>query len=246
MAAILVISADPNIESLMGQLVAFAGHRPVYDATLGAAGEAIRRVRPDVTMLDIALPPDVVDACLTAAHEVRSAALLTSSIASSAELVAEAASRHAYYFALPGGPRPLARTVQRALEDARQPPQVTLPVTNGDGTVHRALCAALAGIARARVVAIRAEQHRRANDPGTARGGDLADEREGRDALRAAVRDYVKQLKSADLPETRVVANVRTAIADCATIVGAEEALNTVFSQSDDWTRDAYRATRNH
>src|SRR5436305_7503817 len=74
--SVLVIAIDPNIESLLGELVAFAGYRPLYDVTAGAAGESIRRVRPDITLLDTALPPAIVEACLGAADEVGSRPVL--------------------------------------------------------------------------------------------------------------------------------------------------------------------------
>src|SRR5688572_19945503 len=70
--SVLVIAANDNIEALAGELVAFAGYRPSFDATNGAAGESIRRTRPDVALLDTALPPDVVRSCVDAADEGRS------------------------------------------------------------------------------------------------------------------------------------------------------------------------------
>jgi DNA-binding NtrC family response regulator len=115
-ASVLVITADPNIESLMGQLVAFAGHRPIYDATLGAAGEAIRRARPEVVLVDSALPAPVVAACLNAAMESASEPILTSSLASESELAQEAEMRRYLYFALPGAPKPLSDVIKRAIE----------------------------------------------------------------------------------------------------------------------------------
>ena len=68
-ADVLVIAADSNIESLVGELVAFAGHRPVYDVTVGAAGESVRRARPHIALVDTALPLPVVQACFAAAAE---------------------------------------------------------------------------------------------------------------------------------------------------------------------------------
>ena len=134
MASILVIAADPNIESLMGQLVALTGHRAIYDVTLGAAGESIRRVRPDVTMLDVALPPGVVEACLQAAHEVRSRPVLTYSGSESAELAAEARARKALYFALPTGAPSLRSVLQRALQELRRKPPVNIDARRYEAT----------------------------------------------------------------------------------------------------------------
>jgi DNA-binding NtrC family response regulator len=101
-ACVLVIAADPNIESLIGQLVAFAGHRPAYDPTSGAGGESLRRTRPDVVLLDNSLPHTVLAACLQAADEIGANAVLTSSTDSESELATEAHARRCLYFALPG------------------------------------------------------------------------------------------------------------------------------------------------
>jgi DNA-binding NtrC family response regulator len=114
-ATVLVIAVDPNIEALLGQLVVFAGHRPVYDVTGGAGGESIRRIRPDVALVDTALPHAVVEACLFAAEEVGSRSVLTSGTDSASELAEEARADHCPYFPLPGGPRPLASVLEREL-----------------------------------------------------------------------------------------------------------------------------------
>ena len=44
--------ACAEIEALLGELVVFAGHRPVFDTTAGAAGEAVRRIRPAIAIID--------------------------------------------------------------------------------------------------------------------------------------------------------------------------------------------------
>jgi DNA-binding NtrC family response regulator len=125
-ATVLVIAVDPNIESLLGQLVAFAGHRPVYDVTAGAAGESIRRIRPDVALVDTALPHAVVEACLGAAEEVGSRSVLTSGSDSASELAEEAGAEHRPYFPLPAGPKPLASVLERELAVRLASLQVTL------------------------------------------------------------------------------------------------------------------------
>ena len=114
-ASVLVIAVDPNIEALMGQLLTHAGHRPSYDATLGAAGEAIRRIRPDVVLLDTDLPRSVVRACRDAAAENDAKVILTSSSSSQSELADEARRANCPYFALPGGPVGLRDLIRRAL-----------------------------------------------------------------------------------------------------------------------------------
>ena len=115
MSSVLVIAADPNIETLLGQLLVHAGHHPAYDPTLGAAGEAVRRTRPDVVMLDIELPRTVVSSCLAAAREAGSRVVLTSSSSSETELADEARRAGCHYFALPGGPSSLRALIRLTL-----------------------------------------------------------------------------------------------------------------------------------
>jgi CheY-like chemotaxis protein len=114
-SSVLVIASDPIIESLVGELVGFAGHRPVYDVTAGAGGESIRRVRPDVVLLDTSLPSGVLDVCVGAADEIRCPRVLISSTESASELAEHAHVQHCLHFVLPGGPKPLALVLERAL-----------------------------------------------------------------------------------------------------------------------------------
>jgi DNA-binding NtrC family response regulator len=117
-ALVLVIAADLSIESLVGELISFAGHRPILDVTAGAAGESVRRSRPDVVFIDTSLQPDVVDACVSAAQETLSPAVLISSTASASELADEAKSAHCAHFVLPALPGDLARVVADVRRDA--------------------------------------------------------------------------------------------------------------------------------
>jgi DNA-binding NtrC family response regulator len=126
MASVLVIAPDPNIESLVGELVMFAGHRPIYDVTVGAAGESIRRLRPDVALIDMSLPPAIVDACLEAAQEAHARAVLMSTTDTPAEL---ATLTHADvpYFSLRRGAGPLGQILESAVAAGLARPEVLLP-----------------------------------------------------------------------------------------------------------------------
>lgn len=134
MSLVLVIAADPNIETLLGQLLVHAGHHPEYDPTLGAAGEAVRRTRPDVVMLDMELPRTVVHSCLAAAREAGSRVVLTSSSSSESELADEARRTDCHYFALPGGPNSLRALIRLALGNRGASPRVDSALfdTHGD------------------------------------------------------------------------------------------------------------------
>jgi DNA-binding response OmpR family regulator len=244
-ASVLIVAADPNIESLMGELVALAGHRPVFDITQGAAGEALRRTRPDIALVDTSLPAPVVNACREAAEEIGCRPILTSSTASARELASEASARDYPYFALPGGPRPLARIIERALSDRGSTAEVTLALrgSHGMGSVHPALRAALAAVARARALTIRADAMQRDNMPFSDKQElNAAESERSRTAFRAAVRDYTRQLKASSLPEGEVLSVVRDAVRDCAAAMGADAELDTLLLDSERWAREAFES----
>lgn len=238
---VLVIAADPNIESLVGELVAFAGYRPVFDVTVGAAGESVRRVRPDITLIDTSLNKSVVKACLNAADEVGSRPVLMSSTASDSELFEEARSQGCLHFPLPGGPKPLERVLERALaREVPVPPPLESTVVEraSIGSVHPALCAALASVSSAHAAAMRSR-------PG--RVGPMATDESAvahprsQAALRAAVADYARQLRAADVPEEEAVTSVLDSIVDCGDIVGDNSVMSAILAESENWTRQVYR-----
>jgi len=242
-ATVLVIASDPNIESLAGELVAFAGHRPLHDVTVGASGESIRRSRPDVTMLDTTLAPAIVIACLAAADEVGSQLVLISSTATESELANEARLERRLYFALPRGPRQLARVLEWALagKPSRQPSRL-IPQRE-DAGAHTALCAALASVARARALVLYARATFRTNRIlRDEHAKALTETQRSRAALRAAVVDFTQQLKAKDLPIERALLLVHDTIVDCANVTGADSMMPSVLGESDDWARDVYAA----
>lgn len=245
-ASVLVIAADPVIESLVGELVAFAGHRPVFDPAAGAAGEAIRRMRPNVVLLDTSLTRPVVVSCLFAAEEVGTRPILMSSSVTASELEAQADARSVPFFVLPGGPRPLASLIDRTMGDraSRSVNAVVNTVQEERGRgVHPAICAALASVGRARMIVLHAQVALVQNE--LLRDEMAAETRAARQssaALKAAVVDYARQLQAANVSEERSLGLVRNALADCAAIVGAEEAMATLLDESADWTREVYHA----
>jgi hypothetical protein len=210
------------------------------DVTGGAAGESVRRARPDVVMLDIALPAPVVVSCLEAAAEVGSPVVATSTIDTAAELEAHAARLGVLHFQLPGGPIALDAVIGVAIA-ARRCLGTPVPWDRGrPAPVSPAFCAALASFARARTLLYRASSGRGASstlrmDASCAR---LA-ARRSRKALRAAVTDYVHELQLANLPPLEIVAEVRAVVSDSAAIVGAEATLPSLLDESDLWVREA-------
>lgn len=246
-ASVLVIAADPSIEALAGDLVAYAGYRPIFDIRMGAAGESVRHHRPDVALVDTALPVPVVKSCVLAAGETGTRVVLMSSTASADELRAEANAEHCMHFVLPGGPRQLGSVLDRALDRMPARPITAVPeqITQRHvpGSVHPALCAAIANVARARLLAARAtivcdetvvlREERR----------EIMDETQrSRTVLRAAVSDYTALLRAARIPEEEALAQVHESIAECAAIVGARSDVDNMLADSEHWVRMAYRA----
>jgi hypothetical protein len=242
-----VIAADPNIEALVGELVAFAGHRPLFDVTGGAAGESVRRARPDALLLDTALPPAIVRACLAASVEIGSRCILLSSTSSAAELKAQADAVHCSSFTLPGGPRQLCAVVGRALRDHQPAVTVVIPERlRGDRearAVYPAMCAALTSVARAKLRSERVAVVRDATSELRASPRELLDDtRRSRDAMRAAMADYLGLMRGAHVSEGDALIRLRHTIEDCSSIVGADAAIAPLLAESEALTHAVYCA----
>lgn len=174
--------------------------------------------------MDTALPRPVVDSCLGASDEVGSQPILMSSTDSAIELGQQARLARRLYFALPAGPKPLASVLDRAIAKRATPTPIVVPqppVSRAEnGSVHPALCAALASLARSPFQ-------------------ERADEPRGHAALRAAVTDYARQLKATEVPVERVVNLVQVAVSYCASAVGAEAWMPVLLAESEQWARSA-------
>lgn len=227
----------------MGDLVAFAGACPLFDPTAGAAGESIRRSRPELTLVDRSLPADVVRSCVDAAGEVGTRVIFTSTTAGDAELAAQAAAVPCFYFSLPKGPSDLRRVIERALRSRRNAP---ITVTRADlgamSSIHPSLCAAIAGVGRARTLARRAAAARQDSTLVIAlREQVLTDTKRSRAALKAAVADMARQLRQSEVPEQDAVRDVGSAITDCALMMGAEAAIEPLLKDTEAWVRREYQ-----
>jgi len=242
-----VIAANDSIEALAGELVAFAGYRPSFDATNGAAGESIRRTRPDVALLDTALPSDVVRSCVDAADESGSRVVLMSSDGSAHELEVDAHGERCLYFVLPGGPRQLAGVLECALERrplrGRRAPDAPMRHATGPGSIRSALCAALANVGRARILVGRAALVRQGAAVMRDTRRELFEETQrSRGALRAAVADYTSQLRRANLSEDDAVTHIQESIAECAAAMDPGMATDALLSEAATWVIARYRA----
>jgi hypothetical protein len=239
-ASVLIIAADPNVGSLLGELVAFAGHCPKHDFTDGAAGESVRLARPDMVVIDTTLPAPVVDSCVEACDEVFARPVLTSSTANEMELLDEAHVRGCIPFSLPARPAYLRTIIEGVL---RTRPKLPLLPQVRRASVHPSFCAALSGMSRARHMMERAQSARM--EVRAARSELhtlLADVRRNREMLRAAVRDLAVQLRQQDIAAEEMIASVAESIHLCADIVGGHDVLTSVEQEWRDWAMEAYRA----
>lgn len=247
---VLVIAAEPEIEALLGELVVFAGHRPVFDTTAGAAGEAVRRIRPAIAIIDGDLGEAVTRACVTASAEADAIPILVSSTASERELAALAACQQCASYPLPGSPVALRRLMERLLDDQPRsvpavPPEfrALAPSTASHSAVHPAICAAIMSIAHAEIVNRRARSAVHATRLLRAEmRKSLAQARQERDRLRAAIADYAGQLRTDNIPRETAVELVRVTLADCATRIGASAALDYLMDETRHWALEAYDA----
>ena len=245
-ASVLVIAVDQNIEFLVGKIVALAGHRPVLDSTMGAAGESIRRVRPDVSLLDDRMGEAVLKHCLDACDEVAAEPVLISATETDDELAEQARALSCLHFALSGSPRLIDPVLSNALaaKQSKSDHGIAPAYSTRDGSpAHPALCTAIASIARARALTIRANaavaENRQLRD---AVASALHEARRSRASLRAAVGHYAEHLKMSSVPVESLDEMVSSALTDCATIIGAEGAVALVASDSRRWARAVYEA----
>jgi hypothetical protein len=111
----LIVAADPMIESLVAELVKFAGHvvRHVRADETGAA--ALRREPPLGVLIDASHSTAYVDAVVQAAAEKHVVVVFFASSMSSGELRGFAEQRHAPWFALPNGPMVVGRVLKQAV-----------------------------------------------------------------------------------------------------------------------------------
>lgn len=241
-ASVLIVAADPNIGSLLGELVAFAGHCPKHDFTDGAAGESVRLARPHMVIVDASLPAPVVDSCVEACDEVFARPVLTSSTANEMELLDQAQVRGCIPFSLPARPAYLRTIIEGVLKTRPKVPVLLLPQVRR-ASVYPSFCAAISGMSRAKHMMARAQSAR--PEVRAARSEVhtlLEDVRRNREMLRAAVRDLALQLRQQELGVDEMIASMAESIHLCADIVGGADALSSVEQEWRDWAMEAYRA----
>lgn len=239
-ASVLIVAADPNIGSLLGELVAFAGHCPKHDFTDGAAGESVRRARPDMVVIDASLPTPVVESCVDACDEVFARPVLTSSTANEMELLDQAHTRGCIPFSLPARPAYLRTIIEGVLKT--RPKQPILPSVRR-ASMNPSFCAAISGMSRVRHMMARAQSTRRELRAARSEMHTLLEEMcRNRQMLRAAVRDLASQLKRRDIAEEEMIATVAESLHLCADIVGGNDAITSIEREWRAWATDAWSA----
>lgn len=236
----LIVAADTHVGSLLGELVAFAGHSPKHDFTDGAAGDFVRLSRPDMVVIDASLSAPVVDSCVEACDEVFARPILTSSTAHEMELLDQAHTRGCIPFSLPARPAQLRTIIEGVLR--MRPRQPLLPPVRR-ASLHPSFCAAISGIARSRQMMTRAQSARAEIRAGRSDMHTLLEDvRRNREMLRAAVRDLAAQLRLQQVTEAEMIATLAESMYLCADIVGGNDAISSIEREWQRWAISAYRA----
>ncbi len=116
---ILVIAKHPVLGALLGSLVELAGHEPVFPDPDEAAGEALLRLRPSLTLLDCAHDAARADEIYRQAAVLNAPVLLFSSSRTHTEADSMAARRGVKAFVLPIQFRAFERLLSASLATSR-------------------------------------------------------------------------------------------------------------------------------
>ncbi|MDQ3950032.1 MAG: hypothetical protein M3282_06780 [Gemmatimonadota bacterium] len=237
MATVLIIATDQMIGGLLGQLTDLAGHAAQFRRENEEPSESVRHSHPDVVMLDTAYGQRAMDAIAAAATDVGAPVVYFAATLSTSELRRFALERGAQYFALPAGPKLLGRVLTSALAaDATAGGPV-------ESAAHYAVSAAVAAVARARMLAERAAALKTTSRALYAEHESLrADCRRSAAELREAVIAYTRELRAAGVPPDRTLEMVRDALRSEVTGSGAAPDLGHELDDATEWCLQAYYA----
>jgi DNA-binding response OmpR family regulator len=231
--AILILANDPDIEALLGDLVVFAGHRPVFRRDDETTMDALHRRPVSVVLIDTALPVRVVDGCDHAARESAIPIVFVGSEMSEAEVRSFAEARHASHFALPNGPRLLAAVIEGSLRGT----------TRRDLMPPQELAAAFQAVARARRLGTLAHDLVAENRLLREERDLLLDgARRSRDVMRTVVFEYLTHLRQEGISRHRAAMLVADAIRENAEAVAMPELLVTAERDAQEWVKEVYCA----
>lgn len=207
MATVLILATDQMIGGLLGQLTDLAGHAAQFRRDREDPGESIRDSHPDVVMLDAAYGPAAMDVVATAAADVGAPVVYFAASLPATELRRFALARGAKYFALPAGPKLLGRVLSSVLA------QDATATDSADSPARYAISAAVAAVARSRVLAEKAAMLKATSQAFRAEHeASLAECRRSAAELREAVIAYTRELRGAGAPPDRALEMVKEAL----------------------------------
>jgi hypothetical protein len=253
----LVVATDPVIESLVGELVGFAGHQPKYLSHDETVSGVIRLRPPSGVLLDASDREHEVDAATRVAREHDVVVVYFASAMSNGELRSFAERRRVPWFALPNGPKLLAHVLSEAMASER----VSEPRTEPDRAVSRswsddwasperrmddssrAYNAALVTTRRAQLLVTHAKLVREENL--LLRGENkqlLAEASMSHRAMRDAVRQYATSLRASGMSATEAERTVRRLLFESAVTVSDEHTATDVTREALDCVAEVYAA----
>lgn len=237
MATVLIIATDPIIGGLLGHLADLAGHAAQFRRENEEPSESVRDSRPDVVMLDADYGRAALEVIAAAASDVGAPVVYFTATRPASELRRFALERGAKYFALPAGPKLLARVLASALA-----PDATAGGL-GVSWAHNAVTAAVGAVARARLLAERAALLKTTSQTLRAEHESLlADCRRSAGELREAVIAYTRELRAAGVPPDRTLEMVREALQADAGESHLTGDLGRALEDATEWCLQAYYA----
>lgn len=237
MATVLIIATDQMIGGLLGQLTDLAGHAAQFRREREDPGESVRDSHPDIVMLDAAYGRATMDVIASAAADVGAPVVYFAATLPANELRRFALQRGAKYFALPAGPKLLGRVLTSALA-----PNGTAAAT-ADSSARYGVTAAVAAVARARVLADRAAVVKTTSKALRAEyEATLAECRRSAAELREAVIAYTRELRGAGVPPDRTLEKIKEALRSDVSGFRAARDVSRDVDDATEWCLQAYYA----
>jgi hypothetical protein len=245
----LVVAADPVIESLVGELVSFAGYRPWYLSDDETVAGAIRNRPPFGLLLDASHHEPGLTSAARAAQACGVIVVYFASAMSSAELRAFADARGAHWFALPNGPNLVGRVLAHAVECASLANDLSAATPLGErpppgaGPARRVMTAALLVQQQAQLLVASAQLLREENAVlRDERSALLSEARACRSSLREAVERYASALRVSGVPAQEASSLVRTLLIENVSPGSGRQTAERIEHDALEWVAQVYAA----
>ena len=119
---VLIVPRDAVIGTLMGELLRFAGYRPVFLGVDESPAQGVARIAAPVVFVDCDHPAAFSAELKRSVSDSGSHLMLYSGARTEGDLMQTARRHGADAFALPNGPRALQRAIDAVLRDAEPSP----------------------------------------------------------------------------------------------------------------------------